>query len=336
MSGLINKAEPTDAAAIEYLKNVKGYTDFRISAWYARKLFEKGLIKNNHNFICPTSGCEAPITCHAIEKKSSNSPAPSYRNHSRSENLHVHYCDKDPISLERENIDSNNKNEKKKNENSGDYVVKFKNGKFTSPKTPKKQDQSVVPNKGDKGSSKSTTGKNQNSTEDSKKRKTNNHLKNLRQLVDLFIEDKEERVFSEESKSYIPIKYMFKPIYRNKLYDEISSNDYSQIYYGKVKLKATSYEDKLKIEFLYFKPIEDVKYNPSFSVERSYLEEKYNAIYKAYKEKGITDFEVYTTFPFVLQKSNTNGKLYLNFASFEEENELTCYSEEFDNNFLII
>ena len=70
MSGLIDRAEPTDKTAINYLKNEKGFTDINISAWYARILFEMGYISDKHNFVCPTAGCNAPITCHAIEKKS--------------------------------------------------------------------------------------------------------------------------------------------------------------------------------------------------------------------------------------------------------------------------
>src|SRR5699024_12822856 len=164
-----------------------------------------------------------------------------------------------------------------------------------------------------------------------RKRKNNSNLRTLQQYVDLYRENKEEIIFSEESQRYIPIKFMFKIIYNNKQYKDISANDYSNIYYGRVKIKETQYEGKLKQEFLYFKIIDDVKYHPSFRVDSSYLEIKYNHIYKAYMN-GKKEFEVYTTFPFILQKSNKNGQLYFNFGSFEENKEFKYVYNEFDNN----
>ena len=50
MSGLIEKAIPTDDEAISYLRDEKKDTDLTISAFYARQLFKKGIIKNKHNF----------------------------------------------------------------------------------------------------------------------------------------------------------------------------------------------------------------------------------------------------------------------------------------------
>lgn len=333
MSGLIDRAEPTDKAAINYLKNEKGFTDINISAWYARILFEMGYISDKHNFVCPTADCNAPITCHAIEKKSKNSPSPSFRNHSRSENLHISTCNKDPLSLEKEFSGTSESSNKYENINNGDYVSKFKNKMFTNAPQPKKQQKSTN-GKESQNSSTHASGQNNSSDEQMKKRKNNSNLRTLQQYVDLYRENKEEIIFSEESQRYIPIKFMFKVIYNNKLSKDISPNDYSNIYYGRVKIKETQYEGKLKLEFLYFKIIDDVKYHPSFRVDSSYLESKYNHIYKAYMN-GKKEFEVYTTFPFILQKSNTNGQLYLNFCSFEENEELKCGSEEFNNNFII-
>ena len=121
-----------------------------------------------------------------------------------------------------------------------------------------------------------------NSSDEQMKKENNSNLRTLQQYVDLYRENKEEIIFSEESQRYIPIKFMFKVIYNNKLSKDISPNDYSNIYYGRVKIKETQYEGKLKLEFLYFKIIDDVKYHPSFRVDSSYLESKYNHIYKAY------------------------------------------------------
>ena len=333
MSGLIDRAEPTDKAAINYLKNEKGFTDINISAWYARILFEMGYISDKHNFVCPTAGCNAPITCHAIEKKSKNSPSPSFRNHSRSENLHISNCNKDPLSLEKAFTETSESSNKHENINTGDYVSKFKNKMFTSAPQPKKQQKSTH---GTESQSSSTHASNQNNSSDEqiRKRKNNSNLRTLQQYVDLYRENKEEIIFSEESQRYIPNKFMFKVIYNNKLSEDISPNDYSNIYYGRVKIKETKYKEKLSMKFLYFKIIDGVKYHPSFKIDSSYLESKYNHVYKAFMN-GKKEFEVYTTFPFILQNGNEDGRVYLNFSSFEANEEVKCDSEEFDNNFII-
>ncbi|SUM53562.1 Uncharacterised protein [Staphylococcus epidermidis] len=333
MSGLIEKAIPTDDEAISYLRDEKKDTDLTISAFYARKLFKKGIIKNKHNFKCPTPGCDAPITCHALEEKSKSSPSPSFRNHIRTENRHISTCNKDPLSLEKAEIGLSNNGKKLENENTGEIVVKLKNGQFSTPKKP--QQQQTNANKSESsGTNISSSIKGNKDRSATGKRKYNTNMWALQQLVDLYREDKETIVFSEETKRRIPVKYMFKVMYNNRMYEDISKNDLSYIYYGKVKIKETSYENTLRLEFIYFKMIDGIKYYPSFKIKRDYLENNYNDIYKAYKN-GKIEFDVYTTFSFILQKSNANGQLYLNFASFEENVELECESKEFENNFLI-
>ena len=195
MSGLIDRAEPTDKAAINYLKNEKGFTDINISAWYAR----------------------------------------SVRNHSRSENLHISTCNKDPRSLEKEFSGTGESSNKYENINNGDYVSKFKNKMFTNAPQPKKQQKSTNGNES-QNSSTHASGQNNSSDEQMKKRKNNSNLRTLQQYVDLYRENKEEIIFSEESQRYIPIKFMFKVIYNNKLSKDISPNDYSNIYYGRISL----------------------------------------------------------------------------------------------------
>ncbi|MEB7435268.1 hypothetical protein [Staphylococcus pasteuri] len=333
MSGLIEKAIPTDKKARDYLRNTMNYTDLSISAFYARELFKKELIKDKHNFQCPTPGCTAPITCHALEVKSINSPSPSFRNHVRNENRHIDSCDKDLLSLEKIGVGTNFSNQNLENENSGEYVVKFKNGRFSSYNKPTTQQNSYVDNSLNKSSNSANTNHN-NKKSQASKRKINTNIQTLQQLVDIYNEDKEKLVYSEETKRHIPIKFMFKVIFKNRMYEEISENDLSNIYYGKIEIQNTKYADFLKLQFECFKFIDNVKYYPSFRIDRNYLETKYNNIYKAYKN-GETEFYVYTTFPFILQRSNSNGQLYLNFASFEKGEEIKCNSEEFDNNFLI-
>ncbi|MGX2947067.1 hypothetical protein [Enterococcus alishanensis] len=99
MPNLITSAIPTDNAAKQFLSDhPELHNHTAITPLTAQKLYEKNIITNNRNFLCPTKDCIAPITCRSISKNSLNSP--TFVNQSIAINKHIESCKYHPNSPE--------------------------------------------------------------------------------------------------------------------------------------------------------------------------------------------------------------------------------------------
>lgn len=90
MAHLITTAIPTDEVAISFLKsNQVKYPSIDITPFVAKELYNIYIFSKRH-FICPTDGCDAPVTCRSIDPSSKNKP--TFVNQSLSTNKHSSNC----------------------------------------------------------------------------------------------------------------------------------------------------------------------------------------------------------------------------------------------------
>lgn len=334
MSRLITKAIPTDKEAIEYLKNNSYlHENFAISPFTARSLFDHYVL-DKRNFICPTKNCSAPITCRSISKDSKNSP--TFVNQSISENKHIVSCDYHPSNYNHVPSKNDSNEEKFKYSKSEEIVSDLSSINGFSPRKTSKTEKE--PTKTDEIEVNDITNcytKKQNKSCTIPTKSSKEHLKTLQDHVEMYKINPEFQITCQTSGAIIPIKFLFKPIYKNYLFENLKNRKYPSIYYGLANLKKTNNDKVLRIVFKMYKTHSNGQtYNPSLLISKDYIQNEYTDIYDSFINKNKRSFEVYTTLP-LFWKYDLKETIYLNVCSFQEEIAVNPFSDELFYNIYI-
>lgn len=324
MSKLIENAIPTDLSAIIEIKKRGLSPKDGISSIMAKEFYPTH-ISNNKNFICSTSGCKAPITCKSI--KPENVYSPCFVNQVLNENKHIKGCPYDPLDNLREITPKDEFSRRFNNIKSGYTVSDFSITRGFSKVD--NQNDSVRQNNS------LTTTKNENKTSSSNNmstaivRETDQHIKTLSDHVEVFKSNPDFKIKTNFSRGTIPIKYMFKPLYRNIVLDKLHDAKYPNIYYGNAKISETKEDTIVRIEFKNLIILNKNKYRPSLIISREYFEDEFPDILSLFEEDSDTIFEAFITLPFFI-----NGE-FLNFSSFTDNKVITSTIDELFQNFYI-
>ncbi|EAC3339117.1 hypothetical protein AKH82_15370, partial [Listeria monocytogenes] len=135
------------------------------------------------------------------------------------------------------------------------------------------------------------------------------------------------RVLTNKSEHPIPIKYMFKFLKRNVLFQNQNTLKYSYIYYCQAFLSETNNASVLRLSFKCPLTVDNLTIYPSLIVSKAHIENEYPDIYDQFVSGIETEFEVFTTLPF-LKKYVSPSKIYINFSSFQESANVDPFSDE--------
>lgn len=319
MTAFIEYAIPTDEAALEKIR--KDNDTNRILALDARKLYPE-YITHYKNFKC--TGCDAPISCRALD--SNSDIAPVFIEQSRSENLHNKDCMKNPDKMDKINNQSRNNTNSYKNSKEDIFKTNITKNGFTSRKINGSSQQ-----RSNEHTSKSTkinvnSKVNRGHANSEKKVKTN--LNTLSQLVHEFYYN--PNAIIKTRTTTIKISQLFRRIEQNKFYTERKKQKYCYIHHGKGFINKTKVEGILSIKFgSKIRINEKIESRPSFKVNEEFIQKNYPDIYDRFLSNENELFDIYTTLPFL-----QNGE-YINFSSFNKKEEIICESVEFKDNFYI-
>lgn len=332
MSGLINQAIPTDKEALKYLEEKHGNI-ISITASYAKYLYKKGYIKSHRNFKCSTQGCNAPITCRSIKPESRNSP--TFQDQITSENLHKDTCPMNPKNRVSTNFNKETSKPTRKYKKDDEIHSTLQSGKgFKSSDNQSSKKSSNIFDEGIESENKIS--KRNKGTKDTDSLKTyigTEKLETLQDHVQMYESDPDFKIISGESQKQIPIKYMFRSIISNNVYEK-RNNKYPCIYYGDAYLQSVNDKEKIRVQFSKeIKLGENECIRPSFFIEKKHLEDEYPDIYEKRVNQNKKRFRVYTTLP--LKKVVSNNITYLNLASFDNGNPVRDTSDELKDNFYI-
>lgn len=304
-----------------------------ITASYAKYLYEKGYIKSHRHFKCSTQGCNAPITCRSIKPESRNSP--TFQDQVTSDNLHRDDCTMNPKNRESASLNKNVSKSTREFKMSGERFSELKAGMGfqASENHEAKKSSDKLEEKNNDDTVISTRSNNNQDSSNLKQYKTNEKLKTLQDHVQIFESNPEFKIISGESQKQIPVKFMFRFITSNNIYEK-RNNKYPYIYYGNAYLQSINDKTKIRVQFINkIKLSENEWVCPSFFIEKKFLEEEYPNIYEQSENQNKTYFRVYTTLP--LKKVVSNNSTYLNLASFDNAKTLFHTSDELKNNVYI-
>ncbi|MDT0001486.1 hypothetical protein QJV15_11440 [Listeria cossartiae subsp. cayugensis] len=331
MAHLITTAIPTDEVAISFLKsNQVKYPSIDITPFVAKELYNTYIFSKRH-FICPTDGCNAPVTCRSIDPSSKNRP--TFVNQSLSTNKHSSNCPYHPNNYVSVVTNEAPSGESFKYLNSGEIISDLSLAHGFQPldnTTTTRTSSSPVFTSPTTKKSKETTSS--NSTK--KEKKVRSHLKSLENHVEMYKHNPDFGVLTNKSEHPIPIKYMFKFLKRNVLFQNQNTVKYSYIYYSQAFLSETNNASVLRLSFKCPLPVDNLTIYPSLIVSKAHIENEYPDIYDQFVSGIETEFEVFTTLPF-LKKYVSPSKIYINFSSFQESANVDPFSDELFYNLYI-
>ncbi|WP_301405454.1 hypothetical protein [Enterococcus entomosocium] len=331
LAHLITTAIPTDPAAITFLKSNQGkYPTLDITPFVAKDLYDTYIL-NKRNFICPTDRCNAPVTCRSIDPSSKNKP--TFVNQSLSTNKHVSTCPYHPDNYDSVVIHKASSSESFKYLKSGEIISDLSLIRGFQP-----LDSSTTTKTANSPVSTLDTAKKSNKATSSKTTKkekiVRNHLKTLEDHVEMYNHNPDFGILTTQSKRQIPIKYMFKFLKRNVLFQELNTLQYSYIYYSQAFLSETSNPYVLRLSFKCPLSVDDLTIYPSLIVSKDHIENEYPDIYDQFVSGVETEFKVFTTLPF-LKKHISPSKIYVNFSSFLGPTDIDPFSDELFYNLYI-
>lgn len=338
MGNLITKAIPTDDLTIKYLNEHPYLHDnFAISPFIARELFDQYIL-DKRNFVCPTNNCPAPITCRSISPTSKNSPA--FVNQSISENKHISSCNYHPKNYDSETIRIEATEERFKQFKTGNTVSDLPSMNGFLPKKISKTKKELSETDITEIKIKTTSAKKTiHLNEKCSTKPIKEHLKTLQDHVEMYKFNPEFKIMRSTTGAIIPIKYLFKSIRTNYLFENLNKRKYSSIYYGKAYLDKTNNDKVLRINFIstYGSPYnqhDTTQYRPSLIISREHIENEYTDVYDEFINKEKNIFEVYITLPLFWNFISENS-VYLNFSSFMKYECVDPFSEELFYNIYI-
>ncbi|MFB9860146.1 hypothetical protein ACFPFV_07995 [Salinicoccus siamensis] len=323
-SRIIQLAIPTDDDALEYLKTTRDDGDVKVTAITAKTLYPDK-IKSNKNFVCPTAGCTAPLTCRSIKEIHVNQP--TFVDQSRVINLHTIDCKHHP--------DNRGKEEAKSRE-SESYASHFSSGRtisslsrlngFAPPTTYSTKNNVSGTSRVKSGNSLQADGEGEKSK---KKKGVMHRLSTLQQHAELYVDDPDFRIINQSVGDAIPIREMFTGIEDNVLHADQHLKETLTIYTGRAYLAETRNELVIAVRFKNKVRVEGRGYRPSMIISREYFKEEYDDIYEAFINGEQYEFDVFTTLPFLLNDE------YLNFSSYIVSKQINPFGDELYSNFYI-
>ncbi|EIB6115910.1 hypothetical protein K9D10_000828 [Enterococcus faecalis] len=324
MAHLITTAIPTDKAAITFLKsNQDKYPSIDITPFVAKELYTTYIFNKRH-FICPTDGCNAPVTCRSIDPSSKNKP--TFVNQSLSTNKHSSSCPYHPNNHDSVVTHKTSSSESFKYLKSGEIISDLSSTRGFQP-----LDNSTTTGTPNSSLSTLATAKKLNkkaSLKTTKKEKiVRNHLKSLEDHVEMYNHNPNFCILTNKSDYPIPIKYMFKSLKRNVQFQDLNTVKYSYIYYSQAFLSETSKVSVLRLSFKCPLSVDNLTIYPSLIISKVHIENEYPDIYDQFVSKVETEFKVFTTLPF-LRKYISPSKIYVNFSSFLESTNVDPFSDE--------
>lgn len=325
MGEVIIKAIPASEAAQEYLKERRGNKSFDIEATEAKELLNNNIVSHQSDFICATEGCKAPITCCSYKK--SNKKAPYFRNHYEKENKHSENCSHHPENYEYENRSPDEKKKKYTDIKSNKVKSDF------SSKTGFEPIRTSVKNKSDEnsdsnGNNTEVKTRSSKTSNQQKYRQVSEHRATLKYHVEKFESEPDMLIVSKDTNKVIPIRYLFRSIERNTLFD-INSEELSYIYYGKAWITEQS-DTTYRINFINDVDIHDEKMKPSLFVKIKDVESINEEVVDAIKKVSSLKCTVYITYKLYIHTSY--DKEYLNFAEFKTGERLTENTKNLKHN----
>lgn len=316
MGEVIIKAIPASEAAKEYLKSKRGNKSFDIEALEAKELLNNNIVSHQSDFICATEGCKAPITCCSYKK--SNKKAPYFRNHYERENKHIKDCSHHPENYEYKNQSHDDKKKKYTDVKSNKVKSEFSSKTGFEPiktSSKKQRDENSVSIDNDievKTRSKKTS-------EQQKYRRVSEHRATLQYHAEMFESEPDMLIVSKDTNREIPIRYLFRSIERNTLFDK-NNEELSYIYHGQAWITKQS-DTTYRINFVKKVKINDQWMKPSLFVKIKDVKTINKEVVEALKEKSSLKCTVYITYKLYIHTSNEEE--YLNFAEFKTGDRLT-------------
>lgn len=339
MGHLITKAIPTEVSAIEYLKDHPTlHEGFAISPLTAKKIYGQ-YIHDIHEFVCPTDGCSAKVTGHSIKPEHKRSPA--FITSCRVDSAHIEVCKFHPKNKDLVFSKSNNPAERFERIKTGDIVSDLSGTQGFSPR----KSVSTKKESPDKDATETqfylpSSSKKQDLRIPRSKRPTREHLKTLQDHVEMFKYDPEFKVTRKSNGAVVPIKYLFKPISANCLFEELTDQKYPTIYYGEARLAKTQKESVISIRFKHNFRKNTLNYSDrknyflSLLISKEYLMKEYPDIYSVLKKRNDYLFKVYTTLPMFWNVTSDNA-MYLNVSSFKKAMRVDAFTDELFSNIFI-
>lgn len=316
MGEIITRAIPASEAVQEYLKNERGNKSFDIEAVEAKELLNHNIVSHQSDFICATEGCEAPITC--CSYREINKKAPYFRNHNEKVNKHSENCTHHPENYEYENQNIDEKEKKytdvKSNKIKSDFSSKtgFEPIRTSIKKKSDEISDSIVNDTEVKARSRKTS-------DQQKYRQVSEHRATLKYHAEKFENEPDMLIVSKDTNKEIPIRYLFRSIERNTLFDK-NNEELSYIYHGEAWITEQS-DTTYRINFVKKVKINDQEMKPSLFVKIKDVKTINKEVVEALKEKSSLKCTVYITYKLYIHTSNE--KEYLNFAEFKTGERLT-------------
>lgn len=316
MGEIITRAIPANEAVQEYLKNERGNKSFDIEAEEAKELLNHNIVSHQSDFICATEGCEAPITC--CSYREINKKAPYFRNHNEKVNKHSENCTHHPENYEYENQNIDEKEKKytdvKSKKIKSDFSSKtgFEPIRTSIKKKSDENSDSIVNDTEVKTRSRKTS-------DQQKYRQVSEHRATLKYHAEMFESEPDMLIVSKDTNKEIPIRYLFRSIERNTLFDK-NNEELSYIYHGEAWITEQS-DTTYRINFVKKVKINDQEMKPSLFVKIKDVKTINKEVVEALKEKSSLKCTVYITYKLYIHTSNE--KEYLNFAEFKTGERLT-------------
>ncbi|BBM16641.1 hypothetical protein G15_0254 [Enterococcus avium] len=332
MAHLITTAIPTDNAALMFLKaNPQKYPSLNITPFVAKELYNASYISDKHNFVCPTDGCSAPVTCRSI--KPINKNRPTFVNQSISTNMHLSNCLYHPDNYDLLLVTNGANRDTFNNLKSGKTISDLSSNFGFQPLDNSTSSISSTTTSISSNVKKRISNSNGQNT-NKKKRIIQNHLKSLEDHVEMYKYNPDFELLTNSSKQPFPIKFMFKFLKKNSFFYDFKKRNYLYIYHSKAYLSKVKKDSVLKLSFKCPILINNKTVFPSLIISKDHIESEYTDIYDQFIKGIKTEFDVYTTLPF-LKVASSSDSFYLNFSSFRKEESVNPFSEELFYNLYI-
>lgn len=322
MTEKIHVAIPTDKAALQYLKeNYPELSDSAISPNLAKELHPKYILEK-FNFICPTSNCNAPVTCRSLSIDSVYSP--SFMNQSINNDLHINGCIHSPNTDTTSFASEHDSKDRFSNEFSGKLVSDMDLHYFSKPEPKKSKSSKQLEKIKDYllfTETKRTTINKEKKTRE--KRKVNHHLISLKDHVDCYTTNKKRIIKSKLLKGSFPISRYFQFIANNPFDKNLADNTFLRISFGQCWVNTVLNKNSiLKISFS--NPIDTPqgKLKPSFIINKTYFENEFPDLIQ-YIDSTKPSIRTYIRSPFTL--ISTEERHYLNFSISIEDIPFNAY-----------
>lgn len=313
------------------LTNVE-YDDGKISIppETAKWLMQKGIIKDPHDFVCSTNGCNTPITCCSF--RPANKKTTYYMTPKEKRDLHIEECKYHVSHIYKSNEKKSNSTYKFEKDNKVVTTFNRETG-FVKTASKSNNETSVITKTSSNDDSQQNTNvyKSNNTNQNKRTINTSVECENVKDHVELLMYDPECLVESPDTGKLIPNKALFTSMKNNKFFNDVTSSDYFRIYKGDMTIRQMQSGDFigwLDNEVV----INEQTFKPSIFLTEEFIENNYPTKYEEYKDKSSINCKVYLTYYYFLDEE----KNFLNFAQFGTGRKLTSRTPYIEDNIHLI